>query len=67
MELIDRTDFSSDRKFFDGSEGSEMDFVKHEEEAKPKIDEEIIEEESEENLEEEILMDPIEIKNDLKN
>ena len=67
MELIDRTEFSSYRKAFDGSEGSEMDYVKYKGNVKPEIDEEIIEGEPEDKTEEDILMDSIEIKNEFKN
>ena len=67
MELIDRTDFSSDRKIFNGAKDSKMFFIENEREVKPEIDEEIIEEKPQDEIEEDILMDLIEIKNEFEN
>ena len=67
MELVDRTDFSSDRNIFDDTQDSKMDFVENEAEVNPEINEEIIEEKSQDEIEEDILIESIEIKNDFKN
>ena len=67
MELIDRTDFSSDRKIFDDTQDSKMDFAENQTEFKPEINEKIIEEKPQDEIEEDFLMDSIEIKNDFKN
>ena len=67
MELIDRTDFSSDRKIFDVTQDLKMDFVENEAVVKPEINEDIFEEKPHDETEEDLLMDSIEIKNEFKN
>ena len=67
MELIDRTDFSSDRKIFDVTHDLKMDFVENEAVVKPEINEDIFEEKPHDETEEDILMDSIEIKNEFQN
>ena len=66
MELIDRTDFSSDRKIFDVTQDLKMDFVENEAVVKPEINEDIFEEKPHDETEEDLLMDSIEIKNEFK-
>ena len=67
IELIDRTDFSSDRKIFDVTQDLKMDFVENEAVVKPEINEDIFEEKPHDETEEDLLMDSIEIKNEFKN
>ena len=57
MELIARTRFSSDRKIFDDTQDSKMDFFENETEVKPEINEDIIEEKPQDEIEEDTLID----------
>ena len=57
MELIARTRFSSDRKIFDDTQDSKMDFFENETEVKPEINQDIIEEKPQDEIEEDTLID----------